>query len=156
MRIPERSIRHRSRGGVPALPLVFGALGLVLGAALPASAQAPAVGAPTAYERERLAFEAADTDGDGRISEAELARDAAAAFSGLDANRDRKLTREELGEHDPRLFDRVDANRDGVLTFQEVMRYKIRAFEAADTNKDGALSFEEMMSGAAKELEGLR
>ncbi len=41
---------------------------------------------------EQLAFEAADTDGNNLVSEAEFARDAAAAFAGLDANRDGKLT----------------------------------------------------------------
>lgn len=143
----ERSARRRGRA-VAATALCGGVLAIGFGAL----AQPPSGGTTP----ERLAFEAADTDGDGRVSEAEMARDAAAAFSGLDKNRDRKLTRQELGEHDPRLFDRVDADKDGLLTFQEVMRYKIRAFEAADTNKDGALSFEEMMSGATKELESLR
>lgn len=151
MGIPERSARCRGRAGAW-LALMAGALGL---GALPAVAQAPVAGGdPRA--RERLAFEAADSDGDGLVSEAELARDAAAGFSSLDRNRDRRLTRAELGEHDPRLFDRVDANKDGVLTFQEVMRFKIKAFEAADTNRDGALSFEEMLAGAEKELEELR
>lgn len=152
MGIPERSLRHRGRGGVRPLLLFLGALGPALGAALPTSAQAPAAGAPTAWERERLAFEAADTDGDGRVSEAELARDAAVAFSTLDTDRDRKLTRRELGEHDPKLFERVDADKDGALTFREVMRHKIKGFEAADADRDGALSFEEMLTGARKEL----
>jgi Ca2+-binding EF-hand superfamily protein len=65
---------------------------------------------------ERLAFDAADIDGDGFISEAELARDAAAGFSGLDQDRSETLTPEELGPHDPALFSRVDRDGDGVLT----------------------------------------
>jgi hypothetical protein len=73
---------------------------------------------------ERVAFDAADTDGDGLISEGELARDAAAGFSGLDADRSETLTPQELGPHDPSMFSRIDANGDGVLTFSEVMTNK--------------------------------
>lgn len=102
---------------------------------------------------EMLAFEAADTDGNNLVSEAEFVRDAAAAFAGLDRNRDGKLTPEELGPHDPKLFARVDANRDGVLTFDEVMAYKMTAFRAADVDKDGALSFDEMVRAVRSELE---
>lgn len=147
-----RAARRRASGRLAAL------VGVGLLWALPGAAQVPVGGQAQAggMTRERLAFDAADTDGDGRVSEAELARDAAAAFSALDKNRDRRLTRGELGEHDPRLFDRVDANRDGVLTFEEVMRFKIKGFEAADSDRDGALSFEEMTAGATKELESLR
>ncbi len=45
--------------------------------------------APLSYER--FAFEAADTNGDGLISEAELARDAAAGFSGTRQRSQREL-----------------------------------------------------------------
>ena len=47
-------------------------------------------------EAARLAFEAADTDGDGDVSEAELAADAAAGFVALDANEDGVLEMDEL------------------------------------------------------------
>jgi len=100
---------------------------------------------------EGFAFDAADTDGDGLIDEAELARDAAAGFTALDEDGDGLLTPDELGEHDPALFERVDADGDGALSFDEVMDNKLRGFEAADRDGDGALSFEEMMSGAAAE-----
>ena len=94
---------------------------------------------------ERFAFDAADTNGDGFVSEAELARDAAAGFSGLDKDRSGTLTPDELGPHDPAAFARVDRNGDGVLTFSEVMINKTRAFEDGDKNRDGRLSFEEMV-----------
>ena len=94
---------------------------------------------------ERFAFDAADTDGDGFVSEAELARDAAAGFSGLDQDRSETLTPQELGSHDPAAFARIDRNGDGVLTFSEVMINKTRGFEAGDKNHDGRLSFEEMV-----------
>src|SRR5262245_18787566 len=56
----------------------------------------------------RIAFDAADTNGDGYVSEGELTRDAAAGFSSLDQNHDGKLTPQELGPHDPAWFARVD------------------------------------------------
>ena len=100
---------------------------------------------------EAFAFDAADTDGDGLVNEAEMARDAAAGFAGLDADGDGLLTPEELGPHDPAAFARVDADGDGALSFNEVMENKLRGLAAADADGDGALSFEEMMAGAAAE-----
>jgi Ca2+-binding EF-hand superfamily protein len=100
---------------------------------------------------QKVAFDAADTDGDNLISEGEFARDAAAAFAGLDQNRDRKLTPKELGPHDPAQFKRVDANGDGVLTFKEVMTFKMKAFKAGDKSGDGKLSYEEMVESVKAE-----
>jgi Ca2+-binding EF-hand superfamily protein len=100
---------------------------------------------------QKVAFDAADTDGDGLVSEAEFTRDAAAAFAGLDANRDRKLTPAELGLHDSAQFKKVDANGDGVLTFKEVMTFKMKAFEAGDKSGDGKLSYGEMVESVKAE-----
>ncbi|MGZ9034204.1 MAG: EF-hand domain-containing protein [Rhodospirillales bacterium] len=100
---------------------------------------------------QKVAFDAADTDGDGLVSEAEFVRDAAAAFAGLDENRDRKLSPAELGPHDPQQFKKVDANGDGVLTFKEVMTLKMKAFNAGDKSGDGKLSYEEMVESVKAE-----
>jgi Ca2+-binding EF-hand superfamily protein len=127
------------------------AIALTLSAIGTAAAQEADAGlAPGVYER--LAFDAADTDADGFVSEAELARDAAAGFSGLDEDRSRTLTPEELGQHDPALFGRVDRDGDGALTFSEVMTNKTRGFEEGDDNQDGRLSFEEMVDVVMEEL----
>ena len=112
--------------------------------------QATGGAAPGSYER--FAFDAADTDGDGLVSEAEFARDAAAGFSGLDVDRSGTLTPEELGPHDPAMFARADADGDGVLSFSEIMDHKIRAFEQGDENGDGGLSFDEMVQSVRIEL----
>ena len=101
---------------------------------------------------EKIAFEAADTDGNNVVSEGEFVRDAATAFSGLDRNHDRKLTPDELGSPDPRQFALIDTNGDGVLTFTEVMTFKMKAFRAADKNNDDALSFDEMVSSVTEEV----
>jgi EF hand domain-containing protein len=100
---------------------------------------------------ERFAFDAADTNGDGYVSEAELARDAAVGFSSLDKDRDGTLTPQELGPHDPALFARVDRNHDGVLTFDEVMTNKLQGLEAGDKDHDDRLSFEEMVNEVTAE-----
>src|SRR5918995_6506566 len=114
-------------------PSAYIALAMTLGTIGPALAQ-EADGGGGSYVQERFAFDVADTDGKGLISEAEFVRDAAAAFSRLDKDGSETLTPDELGPHDPAAFARVDADGDGVLTFEEVMRYKMRAFEAADTD----------------------
>ena len=106
------------------------------------------------YSIEEIAFVAADTDGDGVVSAAELARDAAHGFATLDKDGSGTLTPEELGPHDPALFKRVDANGDGVLSFDEVMVNKMRALKAGDTDGDGGLSFDEMVVIVEKEAGG--
>ena len=101
---------------------------------------------------EKIAFEAADTDGNNLVSEGEFARDAAAAFAGLDSDHDGKLTAVELGSPDPQKFAQIDTNGDGFLTFIEIMNYKMKAFKAADKNSDNALSFDEMVGAVTAEV----
>ena len=146
-------------GAAPALtpllrklvPSLCFAVAMVAGAAGSAFAQqADDTAAGTGgWSYERVAFEAADSNTDGLVSEAELARDAAAGFSSLDKDGSGTLTRQELGPHDPAKFSRIDTNGDGVLTFSEVMVNKTRAFAAGDKNDDGGLSFEEMVDAAS-------
>jgi Ca2+-binding EF-hand superfamily protein len=133
-----------------------GALVLLL-LAQPAAAQLEAIdGDLPPLFRERLAFDMADTDNDGLVSEAEFARDAIVAFTSLDRDGKGHLTPEDLGDHDPALFARVDADGDGVLSFDEVMTFKMDAFAAADADGDGYLTFDEMMESAVRELAELR
>jgi Ca2+-binding EF-hand superfamily protein len=140
---------RKSRRLVPALSL---ALATMFGSADIASAQQDG-GAPE-INFEAVAFDAADTDGDGFVSEAELTRDAAHGFATLDKNGDGKLAPGELAPHDPALFKKVDANGDGFLTFKEVMTNKVRAFKLGDKNQDGGLSFEEMVEIVESETGG--
>lgn len=109
---------------------------------------------PGALTPEQIAFDAADTDGDNVVSEAELARDAARGFATLDQNGDGKLSTAELEPHDSALFRRVDTSGDGFLTFEEVMANKMRALKAGDKNQDGGLSFEEMVTIVQSEVGG--
>jgi hypothetical protein len=123
-----------------AVATVTGPIGFAV--AQPVDGTAAGTG-PLSYER--VAFDAADSNSDGLVSEAELARDAAVGFSSLDKDRSGTLTRKELGPHDPAKFSRIDTNGDGVLSFSEVMVNKKRAFVASNKNNDGGLSFEEMV-----------
>jgi len=133
---------------VPSLCFVVATVAGPVGSALAQQSDGTAAGTG-GWSYERVAFEAADSNTDGLVSEAELARDAAAGFSSLDKDGSRTLTRKELGPHDPAKFSRIDTNGDGVLTFSEVMVNKTRAFAAGDKNDDGGLSFEEMVDAAS-------
>ncbi len=92
----------------------------------------------------RAAFEAADTSGDGRIDEGELAADTITAFVTLDGNGDDRLSAEELRDSGVAGIKRLDADKNGSLTIIEVMRVKIVEFRNADANGDGDLTIEEI------------
>jgi Ca2+-binding EF-hand superfamily protein len=130
---------------LPSLSLAIAAMAAVVGPAMAQEAGATA-DMPGSYSPERIAFDAADTNGDGFVSLPELARDAAVGFATLDKDGSMTLTPAELGPHDPAWFARIDTNHDGVLTFTEVMANKTRAFEEGDKNKDELLSFDEMVA----------
>ena len=123
--------------------------GMVL--TLAAAPQALSQTMPGPDSPERIAFDAADANHDGKVGMEELAKDAAAGFAGLDLDGDGKLTPAELGPHSEAQFEHVDSDGDGVLTFMEVMANKKEGFIAADTDKDGGLSFEEMVLGVQAE-----
>ncbi len=119
-------------------------LGSALVAIALASASSPVAAQNADEQASRLAFEAADTDGDGRLSEAEVAMDTAAAFAAEDDNGDDHLQPDELQEAGPGDFQALDENNDGKVSFPEVMRDKVEDFEAADSDKDGSLTYEEV------------
>ena len=143
-RFPDQGPGRRVTSAALSLLPAWVAVAMTLGASGPAVAQVDPTIPPDIDDR--LAFDAADTNGDGYVSEGELTRDAAVGFSSLDKDRSGTLTPQELGPHDPAAFARVDRNGDGVLTFTEVMINKTKGFEAADKNHDGLLSFEEMVN----------
>ncbi len=95
-------------------------------------------------EARQLSFEAADKDGDGRLDEAEIAADTAAAFAAQDANGDYVLELEEIEVIGAERFNAIDRDGDGKLTFKEVMEQKLADIDAADTDDDGELSLEEV------------
>ena len=90
------------------------------------------------------AFEAADTSGDGRIDEAELAADTVAAFVAVDDNGDDRVSAEELGGAGVADIGKMDVDKNKSLTIIEVMNVKIIEFQNADTNGDGELTIDEI------------
>lgn len=79
-----------------------------------------------ARQTERIM--AADTDGDGRISRAEMAatadkagRDPSRRFDAMDTNHDGYLDKGEIRAALEQRFHRLDSNGDGILTPEERM-----------------------------------
>ncbi len=108
------------------------------------SASANAQNAGTDMELLRAAFEAADTSGDGRIDEAELAADTVAAFVSVDDNGDDRVSAEELGGAGVASIGKLDVDKNKSLTIIEVMNAKIVEFQNADANDDGELTIDEI------------
>jgi hypothetical protein len=81
-------------------------------------------------QRQTGRIMAADTDGDGRVSRAEMAA---------------MPTR---GGGDPaRRFDRMDLNHDGYLDAGEIRTALTRRFQRMDRNGDGVVTPDERMAG---------
>ena len=108
------------------------------------SVSADAQNAELDLELLHAAFEAADTSGDGRIDEAELAADTVAAFGAVDGNGDDRLSAEELREAGVASIGTLDVDKNESLTIVEVMNAKIVEFQNADANGDGELTIEEI------------
>jgi hypothetical protein len=82
--------------------------------------------------RQASRIMAADTDGDGKVSRAEMA---ATAKNG----------------HDPsRRFDAMDANHDGTLDASEIRAALTRRFHRLDHNGDGVVTPDERMAGRTR------
>ena len=118
--------------------MALGAVAIAVGwaAAVPA--------APVEETATRMSFEAADRDGDGQVTEAELVADMAAAFNGLDTNRDRVLEEGELPRSDPAGFRQADADGDGRLTFIEAVDFKLKQLAPFDADDDRQYSLAEI------------
>jgi hypothetical protein len=86
--------------------------------------------------RQTSRIMASDTDGDGKISRAEMAatakggRDPSHRFDAMDANHDGMLDASEIRTALTRRFQRLDRNGDGMLTPDERMAGRARARQA--------------------------
>ena len=87
-------------------------------------------------------FEAADTDGDGALSEAEMI---ARATEGAQERATRMIAR---------MLERLDENEDGLLQLDEVPKRgqdrMERRFERADADSDGVISAEEFETASER------
>lgn len=105
-------------------------------------------------------FGAHDTDGDGRITEAEITARRADAIKGLDADGDNLLSADEIVAHQlrgaedrakaraARMIKALDGDGDGKISAAEMMMAHAggasRMLERLDTNKDGAITEDEI------------
>ena len=104
---------------------------------------------------ERL--KAADTNGDGMLSQQEAAAlpRIAENFAAIDANKDGYVTFDELrafmkakhGQHGAHAFKAADANGDGKVSRDEFLAAAAARFDKMDANKDGFLTPEEIKAG---------
>lgn len=106
----------------------------------------------------RASFEQLDQDGNGEVTQAEMAAQAALRFAAVDGDGDGFLSKEEIsaqaGERAAkrldRMFERRDANADGKLSPEEMAPDADRVaarFEKIDADGSGGISkaeFEEM------------
>lgn len=108
-------------------------------------------------------FAAADTDKDGKLTQAELSAWQQAQVAGIDADKDGKLSVEEIAAfHMARVKDgiethakdmvaRLDSDGDGLLSASELLARPMAApaFSALDRNGDGVLTEDELQAPVA-------
>lgn len=106
-------------------------------------------GGPRGAMFERL--RAADTNGDGLISQAEAAAlpRIAERFATIDANGDGQISVDELRASHRKMrgeafLKRLDTDGDGKVSRAEALAKATARFDLADANKDGFLTREEM------------
>jgi len=97
-------------------------------------------------------LDAADSDGDGAIDEAEFAGAQAAQFARMDADRGGDLTADEyaqaLGPRPPVTFDSLDVDRDARVGRAEFSAAGNALFRSMDLDGDGRLTPDEVARGA--------
>ena len=112
---------------------------------------------------ERVSFEQLDANGDGALTQEEMAAHGAKRFADADTDGDGFLSAEELAEvakaragkraekRSAKMLKHLDANDDGKLSADEMKPSEERMakrFERADKNDDGQLSQEEFEQAA--------
>jgi len=93
-----------------------------------------------------------DTNGDGKISIAEINADQARMFTALDVNGDKSLSVEEVRRRGrslqifltTTLFDLLDANGDGKLSVAEIQAPSQRWFKRYDKSGNGVMEADEI------------
>ncbi len=151
---------------------VTGTLVLVIaGAGMAAAHSAPGKG--RGGEHGAAIFEMFDSNGDGRVTQAEMDALRAERFAEADANSDGLLSAEEMAafaearraERDAnrrsqrigRMIDHLDKDEDGMISLEEISAEgPARMFERLDSNEDGAITREEAEAarGAMRERRG--
>lgn len=103
-------------------------------------------------------FDKLDTNGDGKITQEEMAAAREARFAKVDADGDGFVTQEEMtahmmARHEERMkkmFERQDADGDGKLAAGEFGGHGAKMFEMMDADGDGAVTKEEAKAAREK------
>ena len=135
--------------------LALTAVALASVTTLAVAQSAPATGGHRGAFMERL--KAADTNGDGMISQSEAAAlpHLAKHFDAIDANHDGQVTVDELhafmqakrGQFAQKGFAMLDTNGDGKVSRDEFLAQAAARFDRMDANKDGVLTPDELKAG---------
>lgn len=146
-----------------AVAIILGGASLAMAIPVYAQSEAPAAppaAADTAPQGLAAPFARFDTDGDGKVTEAEIQASRAARAAELDADGDGKISLEELVAQEmrdaqARIEARVkariaaqDSDGDGMLSAAELAARPMpdRMFQRMDADGDGAVSAEEMQA----------
>lgn len=98
-------------------------------------------------------FDRLDANGDGYLTDSEIATRHKRLFDDADADRDGKISRDEMRghlqkKHDEKRANRFpDANGDGAVTRQEFEAASRERFDDLDADKNGKLTEEEVRRG---------
>jgi Ca2+-binding EF-hand superfamily protein len=135
------------------------------------TAAAPSFAAADLAKKEKRIhrmIKRADLNGDGKVSQSEMARGIAVTFAMVDTDRDGSLSASEISGSKAKIkterkrakasgegrlhyvtlpakrinkrFDRIDANNDGMLSKGEIERVADRMFKKRDKNNDGYIT----------------
>lgn len=88
-------------------------------------------------------FDKMDSNGDGKVDQAEFIFEKGGVSYLIDKNLDGSLSRDEVLISDE-LFAQVDGNGDGKVSYVEFVRGGLGNFENLDSNRDGYVEIEEM------------
>lgn len=99
-----------------------------------------------------------DTDGDGKVTTAEIEAEQKRLFTAADVDGDGKLSADEFRRRGRwffqlrtlSFFDLLDSNGDGQITVQEINDPSGRWFKRYDADKSGALEAEELVSSGPR------
>jgi Ca2+-binding EF-hand superfamily protein len=118
---------------------------------------------PSLPRGERM-FKRLDSDGNGKITLAEIGPKASKRFLRMDGDSDGTVTAAEIDtflkqrieKRRQRMLDRMDADKNGAVTQAELEQFVQVLFKEADTDQDGGVTLAEARAFKISKLKSLR